>query len=416
MPRRWSIAILVTTAIAISYLDRLTLPVAVKAIQKEIAIPDGKFGDLTAYFLAAYGIMYMVGGRLVDALGTRRAFFLIMIGWSLACASHGLANGLIFFGVCRFLLGLGEGGGFPAATKAVAEWFPVRERSSAMGLINAGTAVGSVIAAPAVALVVELLDWRWAFFLAGAAGLLWTVWWWWDYFPPAEHPRLSMEEREEIKEVLEVQPVPTASTGWGDLLRIREVRGLVAAKFLTDAAWFFYFVWLPKYLYDVHNFDTKEVGYYGWIPYAAAGVGSLLGGAFSGWLLGRGFSLNFSRKAALGLSAACMPWVFLVTQLPVQAAIFLFSLAFFGQQSWSTLVMTLPADLFPRRVVGAVAGLVGFGGAMGGLLLNLAGGHILDALGRERGYVIIFGVTSTLHVLAFLLILATVRRVEPIDV
>src|SRR5262249_2192759 len=200
------------------------------------------------------------------------------------------------------------------------------------------------------------------------------------------------------------------------LLKVREVRGLVVAKFLTDAAWFFYFVWLPKYLYDVHGFDTKEVGYYGWIPYAASGVGSLLGGAFSGWLLVRGFSVDFSRKVALALSAECMPWVFLVTNLPVQAAIFLFSLAFFGQQSWSTLVMTLPADLFPRRVVGAVAGLVGFGGAMGGLVLNLAGGHLLDALGREHGYVIIFGLTSSFHVLAFLLILTTVRRIEPIEI
>jgi ACS family hexuronate transporter-like MFS transporter len=173
---------------------------------------------------------------------------------------------------------------------------------------------------------------------------------------------------------------------------------------------------LPRYLYYVHGFKTEEVGYYGWIPYAASGVGSLLGGTLSGWLLLRGHSLNFSRKAALVASAACMPWIFLVTRLPVQWAIVLFSLAFFGQQSWSTLVMTLPADLFPRRVVGAVAGLVGFGGAMGGLLLNLAGGHILDALGREHGYVIIFGITSTLHVLAFLLILATVRRVGPIEV
>jgi MFS transporter, ACS family, aldohexuronate transporter len=132
--RRWSIAVLITAAIAISYFDRQTLPVAVKAIQEEIPIPDQQFGDLTAVFLAAYAIMYMVGGKLVDMLGTRRAFFFVMIGWSLACASHGLANGILFFAVCRFLLGLGEGGGFPAATKAVAEWFPLRERSAAMGL------------------------------------------------------------------------------------------------------------------------------------------------------------------------------------------------------------------------------------------------------------------------------------------
>jgi len=413
--RRWSIAVLITAAIAISYFDRQTLPVAVKAIQEEIPIPDQQFGDLTAVFLAAYAIMYMVGGKLVDMLGTRRAFFFVMIGWSLACASHGLANGILFFAVCRFLLGLGEGGGFPAATKAVAEWFPLRERSAAMGLINAGTAVGAVAAAPAVAVVIHYLNWRWAFFLAGGIGILWTIWWMRDYFPPAEHPRLSEEEREEISEVFTSAPAETVTTRWIDLLKYKEVWGLVLAKFLSDAAWFFYTPWLPRYLYYVHGFKTEEVGYYGWIPYAASGVGSLLGGTLSGWLLLRGFSLNFSRKAALAASAACMPWIFLVTRLPVGWAIVLFSLAFFGQQSWSTLVMTLPTDLFPRRVVASVAGLVGFGGAMGGLACNLAAGRILKALGMDTGYVVVFGLTSSFHVLALCVILATVRRVGPVD-
>ena len=165
----------------------------------------------------------------------------------------------------------------------------------------------------------------------------------------------------------------------------------------------------PKYLYDARGFDTKAVGYYAWIPYAAAGVGCLVGGWYSSWLLSRGHSLNFARKAALGGSAAVMPLIVFVTQSPVELAIVLFSIAFFGQQSWSTLVMILPTDLFSRRIVGSVAGLVGFGGAMGGVVFNLIAGGMLD---RGQGYGVVFAVVSTLHVLAFGLILITIRKVH----
>lgn len=409
-------AILVTAAIAISYFDRQTLPVAVDAIRKDFKVSDLAFGRLVSIFFLAYALMYLGGGRLVDSVGTRRGFFLVMVGWSIACAMHGLANGLIFLGFCRFLLGLGEGGGIPAATKAVAEWFPLRERSAAIGLFNAGTAVGTVAAAPVVATIITHSNWRWAFFAAGGAGLLWTLWWLWQYYPPAQDSRLSDAEREEIKEVF-AQPVTNqVESRWSELLALPQVWGLVLAKCLSDAAWFFYAQWLPKYLYDIHHFDLNDVRANAWIPYAASGVGSLLGGAFCGWLIQRGYSLNFSRKFVLGLSAACMPWVFLVTRFPANTAIVLFSLAFFGQQSWSTLVMTLPVDLFPRRLVGTVAGMVGFGGAMGGVIFNLVAGGLLDALGRERGYVIVFGLTSSFHVIAFVWILLMVRRVEAIEV
>jgi ACS family hexuronate transporter-like MFS transporter len=416
MPRRWWIAVLITTAIAISYLDRLTLPVAIGEIRKDIPISEEQFSYLNSAFLLAYALMYMGGGKLIDALGTRRGFFLIMLFWSLACGSHGLMTGVGSLVVCRFLLGLGEGGGFPAATKAVAEWFPVRERSTAMGLINAGTAVGAVLAAPTVAAVIEVANWRWVFFLAGGGGLAWTVWWLWDYYPPESHPRLSTAERAVIVDSAGAVTSSGAKESWFRLLTLRQVWGLVIAKCLSDAAWYVYMFWLPKYLLDVRGFATKEVGYYAWIPFAAAGVGSLVGGAFSSWLLTRGWSLNLARKVALAASAALMPWVFFVTRADVDWAIVLFSIAFFGQQSWSTLVMTLPADLFPKRVVGSVAGLVGFGGAMGGVIFGLVVGQLLERYELAAGYQIVFAISSTLHVLAFLLILATIRRVEPIEI
>ena len=392
----WKIALLVCAAIAISYFDRQTLPVAIAAIQRDIPISNTQFSQLQAAFLIAYAVMYAAGGKLIDAIGTRRGFAVIMIFWSLACAAHGLATGFAMLALSRFLLGIGEGGGFPAATKAVAEWFTVAQRSTAMGIINAGTAVGAVIAPPAIALIIQQSNWRWVFFLSGAIGLVWTAWWWRSYYTP-EQTAYDEAAGGEIR--------------WIDLFRYRQVWGLVLGKFLSDAAWYFYLFWLPKYLYDVRGFDIKQVGAYAWIPYAASGVGSLCGGWFSSYLLRRGFSLNASRKIALGASAALMPQIFFVTGSPVELAIVLFSIAFFGQQSWSTLVMILPADLFPRRMVGAVAGLVGFGGAMGGVVFGLVAGYLLD---HGYGYAPVFAMVSCFHVTAFVLLLFTIPRVQPL--
>ena len=263
---RWQIALLISAAIAISYLDRQTLPVAIAAIQREIPINNTQFSQLQVAFLLAYAVMYAGGGKLIDVLGTRRGFLWIMLFWSLACASHGFATGFGMLAVSRFLLGVGEGGGFPAATKAVSEWFPARERSTAMGIINAGTAVGAVIAPPAIALVIQQLNWRWVFFLCGAAGLLWALWWARDYFAPAQHPKLTADERAEIDEVFAASSQQKSDVSWASLFSFPQVWGLVLGKFLSDAAWYFYLFWLPKYLYDARGFDTKQVGYFAWIP------------------------------------------------------------------------------------------------------------------------------------------------------
>lgn len=392
---KWRLTLLVFVAIAISYLDRQALPVAVAAIQVDIPLTNTQFGALSSMFLLAYALMYAGGGALIDRLGTRRGFLIIMVFWSLACASHSLALAFWMLAASRFLLGVGEGGGFPAATKVIAEWFPARERSTAMGLVNAGTAVGAVIAPPAIAAIVSYGNWRLVFIVFGIVGLLWAVWWNRAY--PATTP--------------ENADVTTRRVGWSELLAMRPVWGLVSAKFLTDAAWFFYISWLPKYLYDARGFDVKQVGYYAWVPFAASGIGSLLGGWFSSYLLTRGYSTNLSRKLALGLSAAVMPGIIFVTQVPVEWAIVLFSLAFFGQQSWSTLVMIVPTDLFDRRIVASVAGLVGFGGAMGGLLMNLLAGRLLD-LGF--GYQFVFSIVGMLHITAFAVILVAIPRIVPV--
>lgn len=389
----WKITLLIATAIAISYFDRQTLPVAIAAIQRDIPISNSEFSQLQAAFLVAYAIMYAGGGKLIDVMGTRNGFAAVMVWWSLACAGHGLANGFGFLAVSRFLLGMGEGGGFPAATKAVAEWFTVRDRSTAMGVINAGTAVGAVLAPPAIAAIIATSGWRWVFVVAGIVGLVWAVCW------------LLLVGESPLAEAVE------ESGEWFRLLGRKEIWSLVVAKFLSDAAWYFYLFWLPKYLYDIRGFDTKKVGYYAWIPYAASGLGSLTGGWFSSWLLRKGLSVNAARKLALGCSAAVMPVILFVDSAPVNLAIAIFSVAFFGQQSWSTLVMILPTDLVPGRSVGSVAGMVGFGGALGGVVFGLVVGWVLD---HGYGYSPVFAMAGSFHVLAFLLILLAIPRIERI--
>jgi len=404
---RWSIAFLISAAIAISYLDRQTLPWAIKAIQADIPFSNQIKADLDSAFLATYGLMYLGGGLLLDKLGTRRGFLCIMIFWSLACASHGLAGGVLALATSRLLLGAGEGGGFPAATRAVAEWFPVNDRATAMGIINAGTAVGGVVAPPLIAIVLTnanwlgLAPWRWVFFLTGALGLLWTIWWWRSYFTP-ENQNIISGAQDETKISL------------AQLLQHRETWAVVFAKFLSDGAWYFYLFWLPKYLFDAFQLDIKTAGSIGWIPYAASGVGCLVGGGFSSWLLKRGVSVNWSRKLALGASAALMPWVMFVPQLhSVGWVIFIFSLAFFGQQSWSTLVMILPTDMISRRAVGTLAGLVGFGGAMGGVLLGQIVGWLRD---HGYSYTPALVISGSMHIAAFVLICLVIPKIQPLKI
>ena len=302
---RWRIAVLVSAAIAISYLDRQTLPVAIKAIERDIPLSNEQFSYLQSAFLLAYAFLYAGGGKLTDMLGTRRGFTVVMVAWSIACISHSFAVSFAMLAVSRFLLGAGEGGGFPAATRVVAEWFSVKERATAMGIINGGSAVGAVIAPPLISLVLLYANWRWIFVITGLVGLLWTLWWRSAYFPPDEHPRLTLEEREKLEQSPQLLS-PETTTSWLGLLKFRQTWGVVLAKFMSDAAWYFYLFWLPKYLYDARGFDIKAVGTFAWIPYAAAGIGCLVGGSFSSYLVRRNLSLNAARKIALGLSAVCV--------------------------------------------------------------------------------------------------------------
>lgn len=413
---RWWIVGLLAAATALNYLDRQSLPVVITELQKEISISDQQYSQLQVMFLLAYGLMYALGGKIIDALGTRAGYALMIIWWSVANFMHGTVTSVLGLGIFRFLLGLGEGGGFPGSAKAVSEWFPPKERSFAFGLFNTGSSVGAVIAPPLIAFIVLTLNWRWVFFITGLTGIVWSILWLRIYALPAEHKNITPAEREFLREELDRAAVVSADSDeqkirWLDLLKYRQVWGLIAAKFLSDSAWYFFIFWLPKYLGDVRHLNIKQIGYYAWIPYAFAGAGSFIGGWLSSYLIKRQFSIDSSRKIALGISAVLMPVSLLITASPLSLAIVFFSMALFGHQFWSTIIQTLAADMFPSKVVGSVAGLLGAAGSFGAMLFNLLVGQILE---HYHSYTIVFAISGVLHPVAFLIVLLIVQRIEPV--
>ncbi len=403
-PSRWGIVALVSAAIAISYFDRQTVSVAIAAIQQTIPISNEQFSYLQTGFLLAYAAMYAIGGRMLDKLGTRLGFLLIMLWWSLACMLHGFASSFAWLLVMRCLLGIGEGGAFPAATRVVSEWLAPCERATAMGSINAGTAVGSLLAPPLIGLVLIYSGWRAVFFAAGTLGLIWVLCWALWYRNDTEADSNDGDELLETNQLAQ-------KLSFREIVGLRSVQSLVFAKFMSDSAWYFMLFWLPKYLYDARGFDIKHVSYYAWIPYAASGIGSFLGGWCSSRLLHNGRSLNLSRKLVLGVNAVMMPAIMLVPLVPVTFAMMLFSIAFFAQQSWSGLIMTIPADIFPLSAVGTVSGLVGFGGSIGGAVFGLIAGALL---GHGFSYGVLFATVGTFHLIGFLVLIYRGGEIQPL--
>jgi MFS transporter, ACS family, hexuronate transporter len=413
---RWWIAGLLACAAALSYLDRQSFPVASIEIQKHIAVSDQQYSVLQMLFLLSYSVMYAGGGKIADWLGTRKGYSILILFWSAATGLHGLVSTVFGLGIARFLLGLGEGGGFPCSAKAISEWFPAEDRALAFGIVNTGSSVGAVVAPPLIALIVLTLNWRWIFFLTSAAGLVWALVWWLFYNPPAQERLITPEELEHIQQSLARARLTDAAAAkdrinWIDLFKYRQLWVLLAAKFLTDAVWFFFIFWLPKYLGDVRHLNIKQIGYYAWIPYALAGAGSFTGGWLSSLLVRRHLTVNLSRKICLGLSAATMPISLLIAKSPLGLALAIFSMALFAHQFWSTILQTLSADLFPSAVVGSVAGLMGAVGSFGAMLFDLMVG---SALTHSHSYSLVLLSAGLLHPIAFLLILFLIPRIEPL--
>jgi ACS family hexuronate transporter-like MFS transporter len=428
--QRWRLASLLTLDTVNNYLDRMTLPVAIIAVRESFPVSDSQYFLISASFLLAYAIMYAGGGRLMDKLGTYWGFLIINVFWGLSVIATGFVNSFLGLAVARFLLGIGEGGGFPAASKAVAQWFPAKERSSAFGLFNTGSSIGSILAVPLFGLIMVQFGWRWVFFISGSLGFFWVAYWihfyrnneqgspWGDRLP--EHNRrITEHELQYIKKTqADEARLEGVSSGhsfrWLSFFKKKELMGLIIAKFLTDGVWYFYIFMTPKYLFDERGLVIQEIAYYGWIPFAAAACGSLVGGALSSKLIKKGKSIDASRKIALAVSVLFLPISAFLVSVPTGLAIVFISAAYLGHQFWNVIVQGLPTDLYPQYKVGSVAGIIGCAGALGGFTFFLMADWALANLGG--GYGPIFITLSLMHPLSFLIILVMIPQIRRIEV
>ena len=378
---RWVIVALLFLATAISYIDRQTLGVLAPLLRDQLSISNFGYARILASFLLAYTIMQPVTGWMIDRLGTRAGFSLIMLWWSIAAILHSLGRGVLSFSVYRFLLGAGEAGSWSASVRAVSEWLPAQERGLANGIWGAGTSAGMVFSVPFVAWIALRVGWRFAFVVAGVLGLLWLALWWLLFYPPEEHPWLSPRERALIRSD-EGPVLAKARTAYGSLLRSRSVWAVILARMLADPNIWFYHYWLPEYFKRSAGFTLADIGRYAWIPFASQGVGILLGGVSSDELYRRGFRLLNARLLVMLGGVILMSGGLLAAgPVPVAVAFFGISLATFGFGLWAPNMMSLCGEAFPGDVVGSVTGLGGMGAGLGGLAFTLLTGWLVDHLG-----------------------------------
>jgi MFS transporter, ACS family, hexuronate transporter len=378
---RWLIAGLLLAVTLINYTDRMTLSVLVGDVRKELGLTETDYSQIVSLFLIAYAVMYAGSGYIVDRLGTRLGMALFVAAWSAAQMFHALANGKWFLAGCRFCLGLTEPGSFPAAVKAISEWFPAEQRALGVGIFNAGSSLGAALAAPLAAFLALRYGWRAAFLFTGALGLIWLVFWLVLYQPPRRNRWLGKKEAAELHSAGVLSEVPAAHkpVDWRGVLKSRPCLVLVLVRFLSDPVIYFVIFWLPAYLQKERGFDLAMIGRYAWVPYVFGDIGYVLGGWLSGRMMRAGWSIARSRKVAMTIGAALLPTAILAPLAPSAAvAIAATCVVVLGHAIWVANLLTLPADIFPRGEVGTASGFSGMGGAIGGALANLATGYIVS--------------------------------------
>jgi len=404
IPRlRWVIAALLFLSTMINYADRLSLSIVSRDIRGEFHMTEQDYSYVITAFFVAYAIMYAGSGYLVDRLGTRRGFALFIATWSAAAMLHAAIRGRWSLIGVRFLLGLAEPGNWPAAAKAVGEWFAPDQRALGVGIFNAGSSLGSAIAPPMVAYLTLRYGWRFAFVFTGSLGLVWLVAWLLIYQPPHRNRLLRAEEYAAMKD--EVDPpeetAEASSIDWRKIIRMRECYTLILARFATDPVIYFMIFWLPEYLRKERGFDLKMVGDYAWVPFFAGGITYVLGGWLSGRLMRAGWKLGSARKFGMLLGALVMPAAMLAPLVPsAWMAIAATCAITVGHAFWISNLQTLPTDLFRGREVGTVSGFSGMGGAVGGILANLGTGYIV----QHFSYAPVFFLAGLMHPLSVALV------------
>ena len=408
---RYWIAGMLMLATMINYADRLMLSVVAPYVREEFGMSESDYGQVLFWFMAAYAVMYAGSGPLADRLGTRRGFALFITVWSLAAVGHATAIGKWTLTAWRFLLGLGEPGNWPAAAKAVAEWFPAEQRALGVGVFNAGSSLGSMLAPPVVAYLTLRYGWRTAFFFTGALGFLWLVLWLLLYQPPHLSRFITRNEWNHLKDKVrppeETAPARASLREYLQVARLRGCYSLIAARFFTDPVIYFVIFWLPEYLRKERNFDLAMIGKYAWVPFLFGDIGYLFGGWASGRLMRRGCPMIRARTSILLLGALLMPWAVLAPRVSeAWMAIGLTCIVTLAHALWVSNLLTLPTDLFPGQRVGTVMGLSGMGGAVGGMLANLSTGYVVE----HFSYAPVFAAAGLMHPLAFLVVWSLLLR------
>lgn len=393
---RWWIAVMLFGSTTLNYLDRQTLSVLASTIQRELGIDDMGYATITSYFLVSYTVMYAVSGGLIDLIGTRRSLAIAVTGWSIANILHCLAASAGQLGAVRFLLGVFESANFPAGIKAVAEWFPLRERALGIGIFAAGGAAGAAISAPLVSFLALAYGWRWAFVITGAIGFIWVAAW---LFITQRGQRFAAVGSSGSDQPTAAEVMPPAA--WREslygLLKLRQTWGCVLIRVFTDPIVYFISFWIPKYLVQQHGFSLADIGRYAWMPFLGLSLGNIFGGIIASQLVQAGWTLNIARKTLMvgaSLLLLVAAWVVAFAPGPVSAIVALTCISL-GHGLWGNIAV--PAEVFANKHVAFVSGLGGMCGGVAGIISQFA----IGAAAQHGMYTQVFLIVSVCPLLAF---------------
>ncbi|NLT66553.1 MAG: MFS transporter [Acidobacteria bacterium] len=413
---RWWIVILLTGITTINYLDRQVLSVVGPVLREDLDIKEIQFSRIAMAFQLAYLIMMPISGRIIDWLKLRLGFTLSIISWSIAQMATAFATGWKSFAVYRALLGMTEAGNFPGAAKTVSQWFSPKERTLATGIINMGAGFGAIIATPLVVYILTVSNWKTAFVVTGAFGFVWLGLWLFFYRDPEKHPFISKAELAVINEGQRELLVEERKSGegvWKIVLYQRNFWAIGIARFFSEPAWQFFTYWIPLYLYTERHMDLKQIGYFAWLPWLAADLGSVFGGALSPFFIGKlKMSVMTARKCSAATAALIMVFAIFIGRAPSPGwAIFFFCVGAFAHQAMSSTLMTLPADLFPKSTVATANGLSGTTAVLGGMFFTAVVGYVAETI----GYGPIFIIIAFLDIIGVTFLWWLLRAPKPIE-
>lgn len=403
---RWTVVALIFFATTVNYIDRQVIGLLKPYIQDDLGWTEADYGYIVTAFQVAYGIGMIVGGRLLDRLGSKLGYSLAIVVWSLGAVLHAAAKSVVGFGGARAVLGVGEAGNFPAAVKVIAEWFPKRDRAFATGVFNSGTTIGAIIAPIIVTAITLQWGWRWAFIITGLLGFIWVVAWWLIYRSPEQNSKVNAAElayirsEDEAEEKDKVVADSEQKVTWGQLFQHRQTYAILFSRFVTDWVWWFFLFWTPDFLNKTHGVDLKATVLPLIIIYTMSSIGGIYGGHVSSQFIKMGRSIDFARKTTILLFALLVLPLNVVPYIHnIWIVVLIIGLATSTHQAWASNIFTIVSDVYPKQVIGSMTGISSVGGAVGGALASSFVGLILEWTGS---YTYIFIIASSMYLLAWL--------------